>query len=66
MELVHPSQESIVCGSPDGLKRERVLYFGDGREEFEMDIGMWTSPAMREFQECGPGTSTLSVNDVDY
>lgn len=40
MELVHPSQESIVCGSPDGLKMERALYFAVGREEFETDIGI--------------------------
>lgn len=43
-----------------------MLYFKDGREEFEKGIGMWTSPAMREFRECGPGTSTISFSHVDY
>lgn len=45
----------MVCAYPDGPTMERALCFGDGREEFKMDIRMQTSPAMQdEFQEVWP------------
>lgn len=56
----------MVCAYPDGPTKERALCFGDGREEFKMDIRMQTSPAMQdEFQECGPRTSIISIEDTD-